>query len=217
MITKKVKTKDGSYTFYNEKADEHYHTLTGAFEEAEKKHLEPSKPYINNGSTIIDFCFGLGYNSFAALKYAHKKGYFIKIIALENDNEIIQKINDIDLGTYSQYWNKAEIKDNHKIQTPGGEIIFLIGDAKEKINEVENFRKADVVFFDPFSLRKTPEMWSEKVFKDVYRICSDNSIMTTYSCSRKVRKNMEIAGFKVEDGPVVGRKAPGTVAFKKVN
>ena len=38
---KKVTTNDNSVTFYNEKYSEHYHSTSGAEEEAIKKFVEP--------------------------------------------------------------------------------------------------------------------------------------------------------------------------------
>jgi len=40
-------------------------------------------------------------------------------------------------------------------------------------------------------------------------------ILTTYSCASIIRKNLREAGFLVKDGPVVGRKAPSTIAIKE--
>ena len=40
-----------------------------------------------------------------------------------------------------------------------------------------------------------------------------NAILSTYSCAGIVRRNLKEAGFKVADGPIVGRRAPGTLAI----
>ena len=39
---KEINTKDNSVTFYNEKFDETYHSISGAKEESEKKYIIPA-------------------------------------------------------------------------------------------------------------------------------------------------------------------------------
>jgi tRNA U34 5-methylaminomethyl-2-thiouridine-forming methyltransferase MnmC len=227
---KQVVTKDGSITFFNEAANEHYHTLTGALEEAELKHVEPAKPYFKDNCTICEFCFGLGYNMFAALAYCAEQKYFATVYAFENDIEIMNVLRDISLPEKYEGFRKAfvEVLDSSKkkVDLDGAfcdvyekkfdafKIILYLGDAKVAVKEMPA-DSASVLFFDPFSLRKTPEMWEPTVFKDCFDGMCSNSLLTTYSCSKVVRRNMESAGFVVLDGPVVGRKAPGTIAIKK--
>ena len=66
---KEVITKDSSITFYNEEYGETYHSVTGAVEEAYKKFAEPALEAVKgkNDIKILDVCFGLGYNSAAAI------------------------------------------------------------------------------------------------------------------------------------------------------
>jgi tRNA U34 5-methylaminomethyl-2-thiouridine-forming methyltransferase MnmC len=225
---KKVVTKDGSITFFNEAANEHYHTLTGALEEAELKHLEPVKAHLSSGSVICDFCYGLGYNSFATLAYCKSQKYDVTVVALENDLEIIRALVDIALPEkYDQYRKDIlALLETEPVVVPGMEavkkyesrfdfytLLLFVGDATKTITLLPK-ESVTVLYFDPFSLRKTPEMWDAEVFVDVFNSMKSSSILTTYSCSRFVRNNMAAAGFSVIDGPVVGRKAPGTLALK---
>ena len=61
---KLVKTEDSSITFYNEEVEDHYHSKSGAREEAFEKHAKALN--IKQG-IIFDICFGIGYNTAAAL------------------------------------------------------------------------------------------------------------------------------------------------------
>ena len=222
----KVVTKDGSITFYNEVAREHYHTLTGAIEEAELKHLAPAKDFIKSNSVIIDFCFGLGYNSIVTLFYAIKNNISgLTFVCFENDLEIINQLAEIDMGKYDDVKNMflemINSPDVHNINSnyeyfekiiSGYKFKLFLGDAKELITKSE---LADVIYFDPFSRRKLPDFWTDEIFEKVYSVLKKPSILTTYSCSKAVRRSMESAGFSIADGPVVGRLAPGTLAFKE--
>ena len=57
-------------------------------------------------------------------------------------------------------------------------------------------------------------MWSEEIFQKIYNKMKSEAKLSTYSCAGRVRKNMISAGFKVIDGPVVGRRSPATIAIK---
>ena len=65
-----------------------------------------------------------------------------------------------------------------------------------------------------FRRKRIGEMWTEELFKEVYRVMKKNGKLSTYSCARVVRDNMKKAGFIVKDGPIVGRRSPSTIAIK---
>ena len=56
----------------------------------------------------------------------------------------------------------------------------------------------DVVFFDAFSPDAQPELWTEEVFRSVYRLMKEGGVMTTYCAKGDVRRAMLAAGFRVE-------------------
>lgn len=207
----KVKTKDSSTTYYSEKYSEHYHSISGAREEAVEKHVKPAIRFllenniIKNSTieikklTVLDFCFGLGYNSFCFIKEMRKinKDISIEIIGVENDFEILKK--------------GFKLFRNELIEEP--DLHIIIGNGEQIVKKIK--QRFDVCFFDPFSPKKCPELWSGEVFKDIYKHMKKRSILTTYSCAKRIRENMRNAGFIVKDGPIVGRKAPATIAIKE--
>lgn len=205
-----IKTQDGSYTVFNETADEHYHSISGALEEAFEKHVNAIG--VEDGFHILDFCFGLGYNSIAAIKNHNN----LKIIGLENDLEIVKALKNLkvpeeiqtELDAFRDISEKLEITDLNN-----NTIRLIIGDALRTIDELPN-DYFDRVFFDPFSPQKQPEMWSEEIFQKVFNKMKSGGKLSTYSCAKWIRNNMQNAGFKVFDGPVVGRKSPATIGVK---
>lgn len=210
-----VITKDGTLTYFNEQFGEHYHCMAGALAEAEIKHLEPVKEYIRDGCVILDFCFGLGYNTIVALRYAREIGVKnISVIALESDIEIIKKIQTLSLPSeYKDLQDAfAQLSFERKISIGGFTLELLLGDAASTINNIA--LSPTIVFFDPFSPKKHPELWSQEIFSKLFSIMSSKSILTTYSCARHVRDKLSAAGFRVSDGPVFGRKSASTLALK---
>jgi tRNA U34 5-methylaminomethyl-2-thiouridine-forming methyltransferase MnmC len=208
---KLIETKDGSYTVFNESIKEPYHSVSGALEEAFEKHVKPLQ--IKSGMKLLDFCFGIGYNSIAAL-YDHKD---LEITALEIDLKIVQLMSEIKVPvkikniyqTYSALALKRKIKDNNN-----NSIELILGDASETIKVLPS-DYFDRIFFDPFSPQKQPELWSLEIFQELYRILKKDGRLSTYSCAGWIRRNFRQAGFAVQDGPIIGRRSPSTIAQKK--
>ncbi len=215
----KIITDDGSITFRNDKLDECYHTKSGALDESLRKHVIPSKilDEVKDEIHIADICFGLGYNSIVAISEIWKINPNCKIYlyAFENDINIMNELKNISLNSELE-----KIKNLMLVLIEKGEFIeknfygkLFLGDFREELKNCDN-SLFDAVFFDPFSPGKVPELWSEEVFSLVYAKCKLNCVLTTYSCARMVRDNMKKAGFKVENGPCIGRRSPSTVCIR---
>ncbi|RME77446.1 hypothetical protein D6774_04440 [Candidatus Woesearchaeota archaeon] len=204
-------TADGSLTYINEEVGEYYHSKTGAREEAFEKYAKPTMIDRFNKVKILDVCFGLGYNSAAALDQF--KGEHISIVGLEADPRIIEEIGNIKAPFLSwEYIQEVarfgSYEDNERL------IELIIGDAREEVkNLIKKGETFDVVFFDPFSPKKAPHMWTQEFFSDIRKVMKPTAILATYSCASQVRANLRAAGFKVRDGPSVGRRGPSTLAF----
>lgn len=212
---RKIKTGDGSYTFVNEKVGESYHSVSGAEEEAIKKYAEPTNvaELAKKGEVnILDVCFGIGYNSAAAIDaiFESNPSCKINIVGLELDCELQEKLKDLKPRFKSYNLIKSIKKGVFKNNNIS--IKLLYGDARETIKKVEDL--FDVCFFDPFSPAKMPEMWAEEFLKDVGSKMKKDGVLATYSCATHVRINLVRAGFDVKDGPCIGRRAPSTVAWK---
>lgn len=205
---KQVATNDGSVTFLEEELNEHYHSTSGAVDEAIRKYAEPCKiSEFKYEVFILDICFGIGYNSAAAIDLF--KGERINIVALEKDKKIIDKIQEINPSF--KCWNIIQ-KAAKDLSYDDGKVSIriILGDARETIKSVKE--KFDCVFLDPFSPKNCPELWTEEFFKDIVKAMKKVSVLATYSCANRVRKNLMNAGLSVFDGPCVGRRSPSTVA-----
>ncbi|MFC1728305.1 tRNA (5-methylaminomethyl-2-thiouridine)(34)-methyltransferase MnmD [Nanoarchaeota archaeon] len=208
---KKVMTKDGSETFYSKEYTETYHSTSGALQEGFEKFVGPSGLF--EGCKILDICFGIGYNSLAAIHTAIEDNLKISITAIENDPKIVRRIKDV---VMDEKYRKAhgiikKVVEDKEYKDDLISIKLIIDDARKTVKKLNN--KFDFVFFDPFSPKKHPELWTEEFFKDIYKIMN-KGVLTTYSCARVVRDNLRSAGFNVEDGPSIGRRGPSTIAKK---
>ncbi len=75
--------------------------------------------------------------------------------------------------------------------------------------------RAEVVFWDPFSPRQNPELWSVNAFAALGRLCAPSVTVHTYSSATATRSALLLAGFAVGFGEAAGDKqATTTVAAR---
>ncbi len=215
----RIITDDGSITFRNRDIDETYHSHSGAANEARLKYVEPSGIVDLAGKSgkeriirVLDFCFGLGYNSAAAIDAIRgvNPDVRIEITALEIDQTILNLARTID-APFKSYGLVQKACKDHDVEENNVRVKILRGDAREKVKELD--ARFDVVFFDPFSPKKMPAMWTDGVFKSIRAVMRPCARLTTFSCARVVRDNLARAGFDVLDGPIIGRRGPATVGI----
>lgn len=217
---KKVLTLDGSETYLNETLNETYHSNKGAVEEALKKYAIPCKikEWARTGKvTILDAFAGMGYNAAMAIDVALKENpnCEVEVIGMELDPQIINNIQEVN-PPFKCYPIFKQITPTNLIVKQGKVTVkYLLGDARETCKTLsENY--FDAIFFDPFSPKSSPEMWGEAFFKEMCRVLKPTGVLATFSCARMARDNMAAAGLFYDDGPIVGRRGPGTVATKWV-
>jgi chorismate dehydratase len=226
MKLSKFLTLDNTETYLNSEVQQTYHSQTGAVEEALKKYSIPCKiaELARSGNVrILDMFFGIGYNSAMAIDVAlaENPDCKIEIVAVENDPEIIKKILEVrpPIKAYTLYKELVrgyDIKEGKFVYEDNNiKITLYVEDAKKASQKLPE-KYFDAVFYDPFSPKAQPEMWEIELFQEMYRVMKDSAILATYSCARIIRDNMAAADLVYDDGPIVGRRGPGTVATKWV-
>ena len=217
-MLKKIITADNTETFLNEEVGESYHSQTGAVGEALKKYAIPCriKELAKTGKLkILDVCFGLGYNSAMAISIALEENpeCEIEVVGLEYDITIISKIREVNppIAFFAQYkkFNPSLLEFKERNVS----VKIILGDARETSKTLPE-NHFDAIFFDPFSPKTAPEMWQIPLFEQMHRVMKSSAIFATYSCARMARENMSKAGLMYDDGPIVGRRGPGTIATK---
>jgi tRNA U34 5-methylaminomethyl-2-thiouridine-forming methyltransferase MnmC len=215
-------TGDGSYTFFSEEYGETFHSHSGAKEEAEKKFIHScrigQKAQEQSGLRILDICYGLGYNSAAALAtiWQIAPNCHIELIALEQDERVIRSA--IANGLLDHYPSSipeilARFAREKSIQTPNLQAQLLLGDARQTLQAVRQRQfQADAIFLDPFSPTKCPQLWTVEFLNLAAQCLNPRGYLATYSCAASVRTALRIAGLHVGATASVGRRSPGTIA-----
>jgi len=187
-----VLCEDGTNTLFSKEFNEPYHsTKDGALHESLEKHVKPALALTENKTklTILDICFGLGYNTFATLYYIKKQKLSTKVHVLspEFDEGLVRSLNTFDyppefenikhiIKAISQdlYYEDEQLK-----------IEILLGDARKSIPKIKE--KIDIVYQDAFSPAHNPLLWTTEYFTDIRDICKEDAILTTYSTAASIR------------------------------
>ena len=211
-----IQTEDGSNTLFSNKYQQHFHDIkTGAINESLSKHIIPAFEYFEDKKClrILDICFGIGYNTLSTIYYIKKKSLDIKlqIFSPELDLNLIKSLEKFE---YPKEFDNIKhiikaLSTQFKYKDEDIEINLFIGDAREYIKSLDNI---DIVYQDAFSSEVNKELWSVEYFKDIYKICNEESIMTTYAVSTNIRLSMFEAGFEIYEIRPIKKKQ--TLAFK---
>jgi tRNA U34 5-methylaminomethyl-2-thiouridine-forming methyltransferase MnmC len=192
--------EDGTNTLYSKEFDEPYHsTKDGALHESLEKHVKPSLALKTNKDklTILDICFGLGYNTFATLYYIkkHKLSTKVHILSPEFDEELVRSLDSFE---YPSEFDSIKqiiraISQNLYYEDEQFKIEVLLGDARESIPKIEE--KIDIIYQDAFSPAHNPLLWTKEYFSQIRTVCSEDAILTTYSTAAAIRLGLYENGF----------------------
>jgi tRNA U34 5-methylaminomethyl-2-thiouridine-forming methyltransferase MnmC len=214
-------TDDGSFTFFSAEFGQNYHSSYGAKQEAVFKYAlatrladRVAKPQLR----ILDICYGLGYNSAAALAeiWRSRPDCPVELVALEIDPLVPIAASQQGLladwpGSIPAMLERLAI--DRQVTAPLLSASLRIGDARQTIGPlVAAGWQADAIFLDPFSPISCPQLWTVEFLGLVARCCAVDGLLATYSCAAAVRAALIAGGLAVADSPPIGRKAPGTIA-----
>ncbi|MGB7274444.1 MAG: MnmC family methyltransferase [Geitlerinemataceae cyanobacterium] len=214
-------TADGSRTFFSQEFGELFHSYHGAKQEAQFKFVQPTQLALKAQQSVVyllDICYGLGYNTAAALTAIWQVNPKCKIewIGLESDITVCKAAIDRNLldefpASIQKILARCAIDLSLKIDRFNGQL--LVGDARQTIQKVRQLGfLADAIFLDPFSPPNCPQLWTVEFLERVANCLKPSGSLATYSCSAAVRTALMEAGLHIGSTSPVGRKSPGTVA-----
>ncbi len=194
--------EDGSHTLFSKEFDEPYHsTKDGALYESIEKYVKPSLYHQQHKKsiTILDICFGLGYNTFATIYYIQKHHLHTKvhIISPEFDEELIRSLASFDypLEFDSIRYIIEAISRDLSYRDEQFSIEILLGDARESIPQIQT--KVDIIYQDAFSPAHNPLLWTKEYFEAIRAISSSDAVLTTYSTAIATRMGLYENGFYI--------------------
>jgi tRNA U34 5-methylaminomethyl-2-thiouridine-forming methyltransferase MnmC len=215
-----IKTLDGSHTLYLKDKDETYHSRHGAIQESRHVFIEAGlKPLVETGSKeiqILEVGFGTGLNALLTYLEAEKNEISIQYTSLEAfpvSSEIVSQLNYGDALNAKAVFQKLHAlswNENHRVSE-----FFSLQKNQIKLEEFGSDKKFGLIYFDAFAPRVQPELWTEEVFRKIYKLTASDGVLVTYCSKGDVRRAMIAAGFQVEKLPGPPGKREMLRAVKK--
>lgn len=215
-------TADGSFTFFSSEFGEWFHSREGAYREARLTYVDTTQLVEKANTTqqlaLLDVCYGLGYNTAAALEaiWQVNPHCHVTVIGLELNPAVPQ--GAIAQGLI-QGWSApvqailTEVAQTYEANRDRLQAQLLIGDARQHIQTVVNQGfQADAIFLDPFSPPRCPQLWTVEFLKRVAACLNANGRLATYSCAAAVRAALQHNGLYIGASQAIGRHWPGTIA-----
>ncbi len=213
-----IRTEDGSDTLRHPLIGELYHSIRGAEGESDHVFIRAGFDTLDLPTVrILEVGFGSGLNAFLTLVRAQERGIGVVYHAVE--------LYPVDPRTAKEM---AFPPADHPFY---GDFIRMHDtpwDVPVRINDHFSLKKIhgsligtelgaifDMVYFDAFSPDVQPELWSEKVFAELFRILEKNGILVTYSSKGDVKRALRAAGFEVHRLPGALGKRHMLKAIKK--
>ena len=219
-------TKDGSLSLYSLNYEEGFHDKDGALRESIAKYLLPAQ--LEKFSTtkkivVLDVCLGLGYNTGCILEKLFQRNIKTEWHGLEIDQRPLNlALNE---KKFQRIWSPKVLHFFNCINESGkwtegfnkGTIHW--GDARQKIYEIQDSLRFDLILLDPFSPRKCPELWTEEFISLLSERLSAEGRLITYSTAASIRASLKRTGLKiysiVPSTNDQNKWSAGTVAMKK--
>lgn len=196
-------TSDGSSTIHLPEWDEQYHSKHGAIQEAKHVFIKSGLSLFSNKNiSILEIGFGTGLNSFITFLEAPKFNLDINYVGVEAypvATEEIEKLNYVSELNANNFENT--FRQMHQLQWEFKNEIttnFTLTKRKQFFNEIIDDQVFNLIYFDAFGARVQPELWTEDIFKIMYKALKNGGVLVTYSAKGSVRRAMQQVGFTVE-------------------
>lgn len=209
-------TLDNSPTLYRRDIDEHYHSTKGAVTEALHVYVKSGLEY--HPKDVVRVCeigFGAGLNALATAMVSKKKRIEYHTFELYPLPSVLCKSLNyhMEIDHSAAAWGEKLRNNIHDAEWERLVDVterFSIYKHKADITKGIDIQpgSVDVVYFDAFAPEKQPEMWSEAVIADIYRIMAPGGVLTTYCAKGSIRRLLQQTGFRVEriPGPPEGKR-----------
>ncbi len=213
-------TADGSTTIHIPEWDEQYHSKHGAIQEAKHVFIKHGLSLFENRRiSILEIGFGTGLNSFITFLEAPKLNLSIDYVGIEAfplAAEVAEKMNYITELNAENF--RAIFTEMHQQKWEITNQIssnFSLLKRNQLFNEVNDENKFNLIYFDAFGARVQPELWTEEIFKIMYKALKTGGVLVTYCAKGSVRRAMQSVGFLVEKLPGPPGKREMLRAVKK--
>ncbi len=219
-----VITRSGARAIRDRITGEIMHPVVGPAMESERLYTGPARIRERLAAsdsaplTVFDVGLGGGANAIAARRLSElAPPGFRRMMLVSFD----QSFDALALATRAENAEAFAMIDHsdaiedlltkHQHESPRTTWRARLGNLPQTLDN-EPPGSADVVFWDPFSPKSNPELWTFKAFAALRARCAPGATLHTYSGATSVRSALLLAGFAVGLGPQVSLGKTSTIA-----
>jgi queuine tRNA-ribosyltransferase len=216
-----VRTSEGALAIRSIADGEVMHPGVGPLVEAEVLYVRQSRlaERLATGPVVLfDVGLGAASNALAAHAATERAGGRLELVSFERDLGALALAleHGPDFGMDGAGMAAArELLAHGRHESAHVTWRLVRGDLLEGLAREE--ARADVVFWDPFSPKVNPELWTEAAFAAVRARAAARATLFTYSASTAVRAAMLLGGWAVGVGDAIGTKRQTTAAAVEVS
>jgi queuine tRNA-ribosyltransferase len=217
-----IRTRGGARAMRSVAEGEVMHPGVGPLVEAERLYVRQSRLrerlLAGERERLVVFDVGLGAGSNALAARATSEGLptgaaRLELVSFERDlGALALALTDGEaFGWCGEPADAARaLLDNDAHTTPRTHWRLVRGDLLEAL--ARQTVPADIVYWDPFSPRANPTLWTVAAFSAARRLAGPRCTLYTYSASTATRLALLLAGWTVGVGDAIGDKAQTTAA-----
>lgn len=205
-------TADGSHTITLPSLNEQYHSLNGAVTEAYHVFIRGGLDFFagshpgNIPIKILEAGFGTGLNAFITLIEARKRGLEISYVSLEayplggHEYSALNYPDTVPQGRMlaDEFLRLHECRWDTPVDICPG---FTLEKRHAGFESLSDCGCYSIVFYDAFSPRVQPALWSGEVLSRFYHALVPQGVFVTYCAKGSVRRTLSSIGFEVERLP----------------
>jgi len=210
-------TSDGSTTIHLPDLNEQYHSKNGSINETYHVFINSGLKLVSaERVSVLEIGFGTGLNCFITYLEGKKSIDYVGVEAYPVTPEEVAKMNFIAVLKAEE--EQAIFEKMHAISWEEKHQIsesFSLLKRKQLFENIVDEDAFHLIYFDAFGARVQPELWSEDIFRKMFKALKENGILVTYSAKGSVRRAMQAVGFTVERLPGPPGKREMLRAIKK--
>jgi queuine tRNA-ribosyltransferase len=195
------------------------HPEVGPLVEVERLYISPSRLAARLCSAsreplvVLDAGLGAGSNAIAAWRTARESSgrtRQLELISIDRTVAALELALEPDHAAAFGFDEAAVsaarvLLTEHRHASTFCDWRLQVGELVSELARVDA-ESVDVVFWDPFSPRADPALWSLQAFRALRRVCRAGATVHTYSGATATRTAFLLAGFAVGYGPSAGDK-----------
>ena len=201
-----IVTSDGSTSIHLPEWNESYHSKHGAIQEAYHVFIKNGLSQFESQQSvsILEIGFGTGLNCF--ITYVESKKRHLRIDYTGVEAYPVSKEDALQMN-FAAKIDEAESSLFERLHAAPWEEKITISDTFSIVKRNLLFEKIqdeglyDLIYFDAFGYRVQPELWSEAIFKIMYKALRSKGVLVTYACRTVIKDAMKKAGFTIEKLP----------------